>query len=373
MPAGARPVEPVVEKPPTAPPRRSAPSGADLIEESRARHAAQRDLLETALRTPVEPLDFDTLKQPRPAEPEIDEALLGTPRQPLPKPPPVADRLPPRPDPLRWLLPRVRRDYHQRVLRVMRDAEADFERYREQEARRQVDAEQADRLRVARAAWEAVREQHAEVDRYALSVRSGDPHGVCHYYHRVLTEVAADDPAELITHVQPGYEPDNGLLKLRYELPDPTVIPDSEVPDTDSFTGPPTPVALSPSEREHLYLELICRIVLRAVRAVLGADPAGLVETVLVHGVVSTVEETELVPEQVCVLSVAAGADRFAELDLAVVDPVAAITEDLGGHLTTNVATLQPVAPVRVGPRASRPAGDAEQPGGQEVLGRPLQ
>jgi restriction system protein len=277
--------------------------------------------------------------------PDIDESVLITPAEPLPKPPGVHERLPPKPG-LRGLLPTVRRQYNQRVHAAMRAAEADFARYREEEARRKENAEQAGKLRIAQAAWDSVSEQHAEIDRYALAVRGGDPYSVCRYFHQKISAVVADDPPELITHFQPGYEPDNRVLKLRYELPEPAVVPTHDVVTAEGMT--PVFQSLPAEEHEHLYLELICRIALRALRTAFGTDPADLVETVLFNGVVSTVEETELVPEQVCVLSVAVTAVRFAEIDLASVNPVAAVETDFAGNLTSNVATLSPVPLVRL-------------------------
>jgi len=104
--------------------------------------------------------------------------------------------------------------------------------------------------------------------------------------------------------------------------------------------------------------ELAARIALRTMHEIFGATPAALVDTVLFHGRVNAAHPATGRPAREHLLSVAAGRDTFAELNLATVDPVACVSH-LSGSPDPGTQSQRPpahpaAAAARSGERAPR-------------------
>lgn len=104
--------------------------------------------------------------------------------------------------------------------------------------------------------------------------------------------------------------------------------------------------------------ELAARIALRTVHEIFGATPAALVDAVAFHGRINAAHPATGRPDRANLLSVAAGRDAFAELNLATVDPVACVIH-LSGSPDPGTPSQRPpahpaAAAARSGERAPR-------------------
>jgi restriction system protein len=272
------------------------------------------DILASALRR--EPFSFDRLMVTA-APPPFEPGPLGV----AAMPPIWDDYAPARPGGIGRL-----------VRRYGAAVAAARERFAEAEAEHQrQEAERQRALAMAKAKYDrAVTEHRAKlVKRNALVAQrrkefeAGDPAGVEWYVGRLLA--ASPYPEEFPRGHQVTYAARR-------------VTVDFELPSEEA--------------------ELAARIALRTVHEIFGATPAALVDTVVFHGRIDAAHPATGRPDRAHLLSVAAGRDAFAELNLATVDPVACVSH-LSGSPDPGTPSQRPparpaAAAARSGERAPR-------------------
>ena len=141
------------------------------------------------------------------------------------------------------------------------------------------------------------------------------------------------------------YNPENKMLVVDYELPAPTALPTlsevSYVQSKDEFKEK----HISNSALNKLYDALLYEITLRTLHELFSADAPGVLEAVVFNGFVRSVDPATGQETHGCVLSVQAGREEFAAINLAHVEPKACFRK-LKGVGSSKLHGLAPVAPL---------------------------
>ncbi len=91
---------------------------------------------------------------------------------------------------------------------------------------------------------------------------------------------------------------------------------------------------------------MVSQIALRALHAVFGSDPYGLVSTVVFNGIVEAIDRSTGQKVEPCLITLRATRDQFAPLILREVDPVACVRKYFAADVSAHPDELQAVEPV---------------------------
>ncbi len=289
----------------------------------------------------VAPLDFEAMK----SQLQLPELDLGPDAAPIPAPR-WEDSEPRPPGALGRLLGKQPR-YEQRK----KQAETDFanaldQHGREETARQHRVAQQ--RTAHARAVEQARRdhaERNAAVDRFAEQIIAGERHAVSKYFTMILDEVATPD--EFPKQRRARYVPESSLLAIEWELPGISVIPvEREFGYVQNRDAIEVRKKRAASEIRATYQGLVSQLALAALHSAFRSDPADLVETVIVNGVVDTLDPATGQPTRPCLLTLRATRDHFERVNLRQVNPVKCVREHFAAAVSPHPEELAAVRPV---------------------------
>jgi restriction system protein len=300
--------------------------------------AALEMLLQTGLaRDPF--LDLAQLKHPFVAV-AFDPGPLGTPLPPPDSSAPMA------PTGLARFLPGAKARYlkaWEAGKAVYDNASTDWTR-REEERLAQVEAMRAEHEAAETARRATIEEQNRDVDDLRARLDRGDPDAVVEYFTMILDRSPYPDGFPAAKRV--GLIPESKQLVVEVELP----MMDGVVPQERSFRYVKTRRAIESSarpaaERRSLYRGLVSQVALRVVHEVFTADRSGLLDGLVVNGVVDTIDRSTGKPARPCLVTVRITRDSFAALDLRQVDAERCL-KGLNALVSRSPEELVPVRPV---------------------------
>lgn len=131
----------------------------------------------------------------------------------------------------------------------------------------------------------------------------------------------------------------NGVLLVEYDLPSLAVVPVVKAVKYAPTRGAYQTVALSEPERERLYGEAVFQTCLAVLHTIFAADTAGVIRSISFNGWANYIDGVALHPGRACILAVAVDRARFAEFDLAAIDPKA-LFRALNGSMSPKLAAL---------------------------------
>lgn len=213
------------------------------------------------------------------------------------------------------------------------------------------ESEREQRLAAAHATHQAaqdeermsVEKQNAEVDLLERSYLSGEPDAVINYVAYVLGR--SFYPEDFPRDNRLAYVPESKQLVVELMLPSLSVIPEvalyKYIKSTDKRTESVRPMI----QRRQLYSSVVAQMSLRTVHEIFSSDSAGHIDTIVLNGLVDTIDPGTGQAVQPCLVSVRVTVDAFQRVDLSKVDPIACL-KTLGAGVSKSPAELVPVRPV---------------------------
>ncbi|MGD0019040.1 MAG: restriction endonuclease [Candidatus Limnocylindrales bacterium] len=285
-------------------------------------------------------IDLDTLKQ-HPAIPPFAPGLLG---QPIPRPqagayavlePTFAQRLIP-----------GAKERHARAI-----AEAQMRLQRDNSAWEANEAARNAQLQAARGAYDRevaeitskTAAQHAEIDAMKADLDRNDAESIRGYFEMVLSGSAWPDgfPQRFAL----AHDPQSKLLAIDYQLPDFSIVPTEKSYRYIKARDAIEPVAEAAAKRRTLYASAIAQSAIRIVHEVFEADRRAQIETIVLNGIVDTVDRATGQRQKPCIVSLRTTAATFGNIKLDAVDPAACL-KGLSAAVSPSPADLAPVRPV---------------------------
>ena len=285
-------------------------------------------------------IDFEGLKV-WPKVPKLDLSDLKA--APAPEWSHFAPKLP---HPLISWIPAVQRKHETKVADSKRAHLVALEAHRAKEGERRDACERRTQEHKKHEAslMEAAYRKNAEIDRQREAVVAGEREALEAYFDQVLG--AGKYPDGFPQDGRLAYVPASKQLVIEYDLP----VMDDVIPKVKSYTY----VKATDSEKESLmpekqrrslYASAMAQTALRCLREVFVADLWSHVETLVLNGYVSTVDPGTGKPIRPCLVTVRTARDRFLDMNLAAVDPVAAL-QNLSASFSKSPAELAPVRPL---------------------------
>ncbi len=298
-------------------------------------------VLSGVLDRPAGPLDFESMK----TQLQLPELDLGTDATPIPAPR-WSDFEPRPPSAVGRLFGQQSRYEQNREL-----AETNFDRALDEHGR----AETVRQRRVAerreahaRAVEQAQRdhaERNADMHRFAEQTIAGERHAASKYFTMVMDGVATPDGFPRQRRAR--YVPESSLLAIEWELPGISIIPvEREFGYVQSRDMIEVRKRRAAHEIRGVYQGLVSQLALAALHAAFRRDPADLVETVVVNGVVDTLDPATGQPTRPCLLTLRATRDHFERVDLRNVDPVKCVRQHFAAAVSPHPEELAAVQPV---------------------------
>ncbi|MGH3489468.1 MAG: restriction endonuclease [Actinopolymorphaceae bacterium] len=291
-------------------------------------------LLHASLSRPVEPVDFEHLKR---SLPTVD---LGTDADPHPLP--HWEEYAPRPTNLltRLLTRAARRTTEEEAEVAYASA---LERYRADEAERQRRIEELRRSHANEHATELQKAlaHNASIDEFRDAVLAGDRKRASEYFTRVFATIS--DRSSFPRDRRFAYVPESKLLLVEWQLPSTDVVPrEKEFRFNKATDSVSVYKWRSASELRGVYHDLIAQMGLRAANTGFGADPAGLVETVVFNGMVTTDDGTSA-----CLITMSVSRRRFSRLNLDDLgDALELVRKQCGAEVSPYPEELAGVTPI---------------------------
>jgi restriction system protein len=297
------------------------------------------ELLSEAVSKGTWALEFETLK----TTPEIPSFNANGHDKPIHKPKPE-DFRPPR-NALAGFLPGGRRKQEEAERVARQRLETELERHGDAEKERlaRLDALRQEHDAVVERARQAASEHNQDVDAFRDQYRAGVSEAVVRYFAAVLE---SDDPLEgLPTNLRLAFVPDSRQLVIERDLPTmdfvPTIGSHRYVKAHDRIEATTRPA----KHRQALYGSLISQLALRTLHIVMAADAAKSVEAIVFNGFVSTIDPATGKHIRPCLITLRTSREALAEIDFAMVDPVACLGR-LNAHVSRSPAELLPVRPI---------------------------
>ncbi|WP_245616926.1 restriction endonuclease [Amycolatopsis taiwanensis] len=312
----------------------------------RTREAAERlaeltGILHAALDARAAPLDL-TAGKATPALPVLD---LGRDASPSPAPN-WADYEPREPGAIGRMLGRNKR-FDELTARQRQRFDRDLVRHQQAEQARQqrVAAAQAQHNELVAAAVRAATEHNAAIDRRRERVLAGERIATSDYFQQVIDSVRL--PAGCPTARRAGYVPESTMLVIEWDLPGFDVVPtDKEFRYVKTRDTVEVSRGRSITERRQAYRDLIAQIALVALYVVFRSDPADLVHTVVVNGVVDGIDSATGQPNRTCRITLRATRKHFEEVNLRKVKPVDCAQIHFAAQISGHPDDVQPVTPI---------------------------
>ncbi len=312
---------------------------AELTEAAETRVRELTAVLSDTLDQPPAPPDFAAMKTPLKL-PVLD---LGSDADPVPAP----QWNPPRPPgAVGRFLGRQGKYEQEKELAEARFANALDEHGRAESTRQR---READRRQAHDRAVEQARREHAEhnadIDRFQEQSLEGERHATSRYFTIVLQGVAT--PESFPRERRARYVPESSLLAIEWELPGTSIIPEERefgfVQSRDVIeVRKKQPI----QEIRATYRDMVAQVALAALHSVFHCDPAELVETIVVNGVIDTVDRATGQPARPCLLTLRATRDHFERVNLREVDAVKCVSRHFAAAVSPHPEELAAVQPV---------------------------
>jgi len=184
---------------------------------------------------------------------------------------------------------------------------------------------------------------NAAIDRFAAIFAAADPKAVVEYFGLVLGNSVY--PNEFPQRYRLSYSPEPRQLVVEYHLPTVDVIPTVReyqyIPAGDKVAA----TARSTAEIAERYTDLVTQITLRTVHELFEADRSALLATVVLNGIVDTIDPATGRRARPCLVSVRVDREPFLRINLAKVDPAACLRR-LNASISPRPEFLEPVRPV---------------------------
>jgi len=184
---------------------------------------------------------------------------------------------------------------------------------------------------------------HAEVDRLAAAVASGEEEAVIEHASLVLERSDYDGLFEKSYLLQ--YDRPRKLLKLAYDLPSIETLPTIKAVKFVKATGELKESYITERERKNNFESVAYQICLRTVHELFEADESGNMDAILFNGFVEFIDPATGLQNRSCLLSLLVDRTSFCAIDLSRVEPKACF-KSLKGVSAASLASLAPIAPV---------------------------
>lgn len=143
------------------------------------------------------------------------------------------------------------------------------------------------------------------------------------------------------------YVPESSLLAIEWELPGISIIP---VEREFGYVQTRDTIEVHKKRAAHeirvLYQGVVSQLALVALHSAFRCDPAELVETAVVNGVVDTLDPATGQPTRPCLLTLRATRDHFERVDLRNVDPVKCVRNHFAAAVSQHPEELAAVRPM---------------------------
>ena len=294
------------------------------------------EMLTSAL--PVAPLTFEALVI-SPIPPRFDPSHSSA------GPEPAWDNYAPlRPSVLRLLLGAAAR--YRRELAAARsrfDAAQTEHRNQESQQRQARTAAKAQHDRRVTEERAKAAKHNADLAARQTAFAAGQPEAVEWFVARVLD--ASRYPGVFPRERRVTYRPERREVEVEFEFPPPRIVPPVRAFRYIRTRDAVEPLARPHSEMRQRYQRLISCITLRTLHEVFTATPSGVVEAVVFHGRVGTVDPATGQPVRPHLVSVSVGRSAFDTLVLASVEPTACLAH-LGARMSASPFDLEPLNPL---------------------------
>lgn len=184
---------------------------------------------------------------------------------------------------------------------------------------------------------------HAEVDRLASDVASGDEEAVIEHASLVLERSDYDGLFEKSYLLQ--YDRPRKLIKLAYDLPSIDVLPSTKTVKFIKISGELKETFISDRERKANFEAVAYQVCLRTVHELFEADEAGNIDAILFNGFVDFIDPATGLQKRSCLLSLLVDRSTFCAIDLSRVEPKTCF-KSLKGVSAASLSSLAPIAPV---------------------------
>lgn len=284
-------------------------------------------------------VNWNTLRR-KPESPAFEPGQLAR-----AEPAPYRDAyLPPPPTFLERVIPFLRSSYE-------RSAQARAEQFdiavKAHAEREQVRLSKLNELRVRHESIVAARQSEADEQNKALdelieAYAKGEKDGV---EGVAAIALATDDLPDIESASRTAFETASKRIVVERQLPTVDIVPGAEsvryVKSSNEFAEKKRPV----SAIRAIYNRLCAGIIVRTMRAIVLADTANTIETVVINGYVDTIDPATGLPTRPILLSVSAIADDVRSLQIGALDPIACLKR-FGARISPNSEELAPVKPI---------------------------
>jgi restriction system protein len=201
------------------------------------------------------------------------------------------------------------------------------------------------------AAWEGARQDYLRkrdqanvaIDKARQKYEEGDPDAIRDYCELVLSNSQYPDFFPSAYEIE--YSPETKIAIVEYELLPiesmPTLKQVKYVQSRDEFDEK----HISDAELRRRYDRVLYQVALRCIYELYEADSVDALASVVFNGYVDSVDKATGQRIHPCVLSVQAGKDEFAEINISAVEPKACFKK-LKGVASAKLHTMTPVAPL---------------------------
>lgn len=312
-----------------------------LTDEAARRLAGLTGILHAALDIKAAPLDLASGKV-TPDAPALD---FGADVNPLPAPD-WADYEPREPGAIGRMLGRHKRLDELTARRRQEFDLAVLDHSRAEHARQQrVAMAQAQHAERVAAAERAAAEHNTAIDLRRERVLAGDRLACSGYFQQVIDSVLL--PAGFPAARQAGYVPESTMLVIEWDLPGFDVVPtDKEFRYVKTRDAVEVSRTRPITELRHVYRDLIAQTALAALYKVFRSDPADLVHTVVVNGVLDGINSATGQPERTCRITLRATRDHFEQVNLRRVTPVDCVQKHFAAQISGHPDELHAVTPI---------------------------
>jgi restriction system protein len=302
-------------------------------------HVLEKLLVDSLGKNPA--IDFEALK----VNPKIPTLDLSEFQKVVPIPE-WSHFEPKRPHPLVAWIPKVRNGHETRTAQSRRDFQVALERHKEKEAERRDACERKVQEHKAKEASikAAADRKNAELDQWRSAVESGDKEALEEYFDQILSE--SDYPDGFPREGRLAYVRESKQLVIEYDLP----LLDDVIPTAKGFayvkaSDTVNEAARPEKQRRSLYASVVAQTTLRCLREMFATDIWSHIDTLVLNGFVATTDPGTGNPIRPCLVTVRTTRERFMGLNLAAVDPIAAL-QYLSASFSKSPAELAPVRPL---------------------------
>jgi len=186
--------------------------------------------------------------------------------------------------------------------------------------------------------------KNAQIDEWKRAIETGDREAIESYFEQVLD--ASEYPDGFPDEIKLVYVTESKQLILEYDLPE----MDGVIPAVKAYTYVKSSDTVNESarpekQRRSLYASVVAQATLRCIRELFAADQWEYIDTIVLNGFVSTTDPGTGKPIRPCLVTIRTTRDRFMDLNLAGVDPIAAL-QNLSASFSKSPAELVPVKPL---------------------------